>query len=349
MRKQRPIVILCLCAILLLTLSIAVQLSFIIGTQADAMAVSPPDMSGPEQIQREVEYAQTLGVPELVAYFKHISAARGAVYAYEILRQIPPSDLDPYKHLFGHVIGDELFNEQNIQGLEVCTSEFSFACYHSLISRAIFEQGLENIAEINKRCLQLEDSGGCRHGIGHGIMAALGYEDPVAAVAVCATLAKYGTTRACVEGVIMEFNFHQLEEMAPSSFRQVDERGYYYPCTEISEKYKNECFFEQTLWWREVLGKTSYPAIGALCDAIKNDEHKVWCYRGIGRLIPEFSSDPIETMAAQCIGSTSAVDGQALCMQALRDRTKNDGSICSLLPRGYQSTCSSPIPLLVIE
>lgn len=342
--KNGLIIAACLGSLLFLILFVAVQKSYGTENQENNTAVVPFDVSDQTPIETEVAYAEKLEVPELVTYFKNTSIKKGAAYAYEILRRLPPSDLDPYKHLLGHVIGDELFNEQNIAGLKVCTSEFTSACYHSVIARAIDEQGLENIREINQKCQELKNSAGCLHGMGHGITAALGYEDPVSAANVCASLQKYGTTRACVEGVIMEFNFHQLEEISPTSARAVDERGYYYPCTDMPDTYKNECFFEQSLWWRELLGRSNFAAIGELCDAVENDENREWCYRGIGRLIPEFSSDPVEDMAAECSAATSAVQGQALCLQVLKEWTGNDGSICGLVDNEHRDICNSPMP-----
>lgn len=308
------------------------------------------DASDSVEMERQVAYAKTLEVSELTRYFKKLSDEAGAPYAYEILRQVQSSFIEPYNHLFGHIIGDELFKQQNIEGLDVCTSEFTFACYHSVIARVLAEQGFESVDEINEKCLQLKDVGSCQHGIGHGIIAAAGYEDPVSAVAVCDSLEKRpGVTRPCIEGVIMEFNFHQLEDINLGAHRQVDDRGYYYPCTELPDRDKSECVFEQTIWWREIHGRTNYPAVGALCDGVEHEEARVWCYRGIGRLIPEYSSDPVETMARECIGATSVTEGQALCLQMLRDKTDNDGSICDLMEGEYADLCRLPMPELVIE
>jgi hypothetical protein len=304
-------------------------------------------MANSAQIAKEVAYAETLDVKTLTGYFKEISDDAGAAYAYEVLRQLPSAGLEPYKHLFGHIIGDELFYQQNIAGLGICTPEFSFACYHSVISRAIAEEGLENIGEINRRCLELVDVGSCQHGIGHGVMAAIA-GDPLEAVAVCDSLEKApGVTRPCIEGVIMEFNMRQVEQISPVSVRPVDERGYYYPCTEMPETDRDECFFEQTRWWREIFGRYDYSAIGGLCDGIEDSENRSWCYRAIGYLIPEYAEDPIDTLAGECLSATQATEGQALCLQVLRNVMKADSSVCDLLQGEDADVCRSPMPELI--
>lgn len=341
--KKSLLVLACLCAVSLLALLVAAKISPSMGKQAGKHGND--SINDSVRLEKEVAYAETLKVSDQVQYFKQLSDSAGAAYAYEVLRRLPSDDSD--KHLFGHIIGNELYNEQGLEGLSICTPEFTFACYHSLIGQAIGALGLDDIGEINQKCLALKDVGSCEHGVGHGIMAAIGYKDPVSAVAVCDSIEKgNGFNRPCIEGVIMEFNFRQLEGITTTTHRPVDEKGYNYPCSEMPQADTNECFFEQTLWWRELLGRTNYPAIGALCDMIKNEGNRAWCYRGIGRLIPEYSHDPIGIMAASCIASTAAKEGQALCLQMLHTWTKNDASVCDLLQGEYADTCRSPMPEL---
>lgn len=348
-KRNLLILIMCMCSMFILSFFIVTQISHSKEKQENQTITTSHDISDVEQIRKEVAYVQTLEVPEIVTYFERISNERGAAYAYQILRELPPSNLDWYIHLFGHVIGDELYNQQGTNGLEICTSEFSFACYHSVLARAIDEQGLGEIHEINQMCLELENGGKCQHGIGHGILVATGYEEPLTGLAVCETLEKQGHVRGCLEGVIMEFNLRSLENVTESTRRDVDERGYHYPCNDVVDKYKSVCYLEQTLWWRELFGKTNYTAIESLCAEIENEENKSWCYRGIGRLIPdEIPMDPLDTMTAECIAMTSNVQGQAWCLQMLREKTGNDGSICELLNDEYESTCRSPIVDMLI-
>ena len=308
---------------------------------AEDVAESRPQDSS---LDTEVAFAQHMAVDELIVYLKEVSITRGAADAYEILRRLP-SKFDNYKHLLGHVIGNELYAQQNIQGLKLCTTEFTSACYHSILSWAIAEQGMENIEAINSKCLELKEPWGCQHGLGHGIVVALGYEEPITAVEVCESLEEYGLTYSCIEGVIMEFNLRTVDEDI-AKVRGVDQRGYYYPCTEIGSKYKNECIFEQTLWWRELFGRTNYEAIGTLCAGIQEEGNRVWCYRGIGRLIPEFSTDTVEVMAAECITATPDVQGQSACLQMLNIRTggEDEDTICKLADVAYENICRSPVP-----
>lgn len=348
MKKRNLFAVVFFCLVAGLSLLMVIQIVTSRQEQEGQINGTSSNILDIEEMRKDIAHVQTLEVPEIVKYFRQISTERGAPYAYQVLRGLPHSNLDRYVHLFGHVIGDELYNQQSINGLKICTSEFSFACYHSILARAIAEQGLEKISDINQMCLELKARARCQHGIGHGVLAATGYEEPLTAFAVCKTLAKQGSTIGCVEGVMMEYNLRSLEDVGSSTPRKVDKRGYYYPCSEVVNVYKNECYLEQSLWWRELLGMTNYVAMDALCAEVGNEENRSWCYRGIGSLIFEVSDDPVDTKAKQCVTGISGVKGQAWCLQMLRHKTKNDGSICKVLHGTNEKICESPVPEMLI-
>ncbi|MDP3794448.1 MAG: hypothetical protein Q8R13_00770 [bacterium] len=147
---------------------------------------------------------------ELAGYFKGIAETKGAAYAFEVLKKaIFPPDID--LHLLGHVVGDELFKQQGLEGIKVCTDDFRNACSHAIVVGLFLDKGEGALPQIAEACRQAPGGSGaytmCIHGLGHGIVAALGYEVPKA-VGVCK---KLGTTEhggqevgQCIGGITME-------------------------------------------------------------------------------------------------------------------------------------------------
>ena len=112
-------------------------------------------------------------------FFLNIANERGAVYAFEILKraQIPPNiDI----HLVGHLIGDELYKQQGIEGMKYCTHDFRNACSHTVVIGALLEDGLSVLDQVHDVCKKAPGGSGaytmCFHGFGHGVLAYTEYD-----------------------------------------------------------------------------------------------------------------------------------------------------------------------------
>jgi len=111
---------------------------------------------------------------ELSGRFETLAQEKGAPYAFEVLRraQLPPNtDL----HLLGHVVGDQLYLQQGIEGIALCTQDFRNACSHTIVIGVLGEYGDGAIEDIRSACKQAPGGSGaytmCFHGLGHGVLA----------------------------------------------------------------------------------------------------------------------------------------------------------------------------------
>lgn len=130
--------------------------------------------------------ARTIGADvsdfeELSDRFVALADTKGAEYAFEVLlrAELPPNtDI----HLLGHVVGDELYLQEGVDGIATCTQEFRNACSHSIVIGALNEFGDEALTLIREACVRAPGGSGaytmCFHGLGHGVFAYFQYSLP---------------------------------------------------------------------------------------------------------------------------------------------------------------------------
>ncbi len=147
-----------------------------------------------------------LSFDELSTFFKKLSKDKGAEYAFNALRVAKlPSDTD--LHLLGHVVGDELYKQKGLEGIAVCTNDFRNACSHSIVVGLLLEKGESALPTITQACRQAPGGPGaytmCYHGLGHGILAYVGYNVDYA-IALCGKTGTQGEAPQCIGGAMME-------------------------------------------------------------------------------------------------------------------------------------------------
>lgn len=177
---------------------------------------------------------------DLAAFFRELARHKGAAYAFDALRIAPlPPNTD--LHLLAHHVGDVLYRQEGLSGIQICTNEFRNACSHSIVIGLFFERGVAALPDIAQACRAAPGGSGaytmCFHGLGHGILAYAGYDLPKT-VELCqktATPANQGREAdECVGGAIMEIisgGDHDKElwrKESPKYFRVNDPL---YPCT----------------------------------------------------------------------------------------------------------------------
>lgn len=147
---------------------------------------------------------------ELADYVTTIAEQKGAPYAYGVLRVAPiPESIDI--HLLGHAVGDVLYAQRGVDGITECAHDFRNACSHAIVTGLFSENGEAAFPEIAEICERAPGGQGayalCYHGLGHGVLAYVGY-DFSRAVSICkhAETAYYhrGAYQECVGGAVME-------------------------------------------------------------------------------------------------------------------------------------------------
>lgn len=201
---------------------------------------------------------------DIESYFKKIAQNKGGLYAFDILRV---SDLPPNTdiHLLAHAVGNILYKQRGIQAIRFCTPEFRNACAHTVVIGVLIDRGMSALTEISNICKSAPGGSGaygmCFHGLGHGVLAYVGY-DMSKAIKLCESIGtkeyNYVETSECVGGVVMEMigGVHDIqawEAQKGNYFRAGDPL---YPCDQdfipVVAKYNCYNYLTPHLW--EVAG-----------------------------------------------------------------------------------------------
>lgn len=199
------------------------------------------------------------------------------------------------QHERAHAFGRALYAAEGKGGLSVCDSRFSFGCFHEFLGSAIAAEGLRVVPELNEGCVQALTTSplSCQHGIGHGVLAFLGYEDTELreALSVCKELPYNDVIGGCYGGVFMEYNMRTMLG-TEARIRPAEDDSLLYPCNALDEPYVQPCYFWQSQWWRNTLDWTRsldpllvYARMGELCREA-GAQYARACFEGIGNNLP---------------------------------------------------------------
>lgn len=247
--------------------------------------------------------ADTASFDELAARFKTLAEKKGAVYAFDVLkvaRLSPGIDL----HLMGHVVGEELYKQKGIDGIEFCTQDFRNACSHTIVIGTLneFGAGEATIEKIRAACKLAPGGPGaytmCFHGLGHGVFAYFGYDIPKA-VDFCHRLGtpEYGDQEyaQCVGGMIMELvggGGHDHDKWVSANERYLTPDDPLSPCDRaiIPEETKLFCIMYLTpnlfVSAGADLGNpdpATFPKAFSYCDGFADTRLRNACYGSFGK------------------------------------------------------------------
>ncbi|HEY4694795.1 MAG TPA: hypothetical protein VIH52_02415 [Candidatus Nanoarchaeia archaeon] len=250
----------------------------------------------------EIAYLQgkDFSFQELSNYFTQLAYSKGAEYAYEVLKITSlPSNTD--LHLLGHVVGDVLYKQQGGAGIKICTDDFRNACSHSIVVGLFVEKGEGSLSEITEACRQAPGGKGaytmCFHGVGHGILAAFGY-NLEKAVEICEkTEFGRGEFPECVGGAIMEITgggFHDRELWSKQRPNYLKSDNPLYPCNSdlIPSAAKFMCYTYITPYLFEAVGAnlgspqpSDFEKAFAFCNQVPANEaqNRESCFGGFGK------------------------------------------------------------------
>lgn len=251
---------------------------------------------------KEIRESGMTSFTDFSGYFRTLAQEKGAEYAFQILlrAELPP-DLDI--HLLGHTVGNVLYQQQGIKGINVCTQDFRNACSHSVVIGILTEYGEGALQEIADTCKKAPGGSGaytmCFHGLGHGVLAYNDY-NLEKAVEMCR---RTGTVEyhnrefvECVGGTIMEMidGVHDPVTWERESKRYFKDSDPLYPCTAdfMPDEAKPICLVYLTPHLFTSAGldlghmnPDLYPKAMSLCDALPEDalELRDACYGGFGK------------------------------------------------------------------
>lgn len=254
------------------------------------------------------------------------------------------------QHLAAHRMGQELYEQLGIEGFGVCDESFAFGCYHAFFGGAIADKGTSIVGELADACKERfgENSTGCEHGIGHGLVEQFGREELFAALTLCDDTRQKSSLFGCTGGVFMEYNsaitFPNGDAVV--DVREPDPDNLHAPCTDVPEKYRTSCYFEIGLWWKQVLGG-DYARVGNMCRDAATAVEQDACARGWGTVVAENVAYDPEKAGAFCGAIQDAALADA-CMMGVALRFFGTGThdgeglrMCDLIRGSLSRECKS--------
>lgn len=179
-------------------------------------------------------------------------------------------------HDLAHYVGGLIFDEYTFEGLNICTPDFAFGCYHGFFDSA-FRNSLDKLTTAEAGCLKVGKRGtgpnaSCVHGIGHGIATFYKLEDLPAALAACDKL--NNGSEYCADGVFMEY-----ERSAPDTYYKTDDP--FFPCDTVEAKYMHSCARNQTTVMMQRLSYDFQEVVSA-CLHSEDEPFKQGCFESLG-------------------------------------------------------------------
>jgi hypothetical protein len=236
---------------------------------------------------------------------------RGSEKTYEAFKQTYGKSSSDISHAAAHLFGEALYTHDGITGIRICDANFSFGCFHSFFGKAVRDNGISIVKELDAACVsEYGPQGlGCVHGIGHGIGEYMGGKDIEKQLEICGELTWQGRFFGCKEGVFMEYNMptEAGSDDVRTSVRSYDTNNPYGPCLAVDKRFQPACFLEITNWWETVL-QNDFEKISALCSDLHDIDNKEACYLGIGYSIgPKEGYDSDKTRAVcRSLGDTQS-------------------------------------------
>lgn len=215
-------------------------------------------------------------------------------------------------HDLAHLAGKLIFEGEGVSGIGLCTTTFSFGCYHGLLDAA-FAKSLDGLPAAEAACEKVGPVGSgpygsCIHGIGHGVASFHQTKDLKVALASCDGL-KAGR-HFCYDGVLMEF-----VRGAPASF--YSKADPFSPCRELEQTsgslYSVACGRNQPTVFIQKHGFTFEKAVASCGENALSQDFKTACFEAVGFILA--STQDTSKIISGCRGIAN-YNFQFLCFKA---------------------------------
>ncbi len=233
----------------------------------------------------------------------------GGSATYEEFAKSVRSLIANQQHIESHIFGEALYQVEGISGVRVCDDRFEYGCFHAFMTQAIRSGGIDSVQLLSDACSKSVTPFQCRHGIGHGILNAIGYTtaDVQKALAVCKSL-KPSTdqVRGCSGGLFMEYLMRFMQGEGDYIPMRGDPKHPLQPCASIKDiGDRSACVYWQPMWWMFVFHNADDIAMakkmGAWCKLMPGDASVYrWCVRGIATNIQFLTNDDPDKTVKIC-------------------------------------------------
>jgi hypothetical protein len=266
-------------------------------------------------------------------------------------------------HQMAHALGREAVatHAGDAAIIRECRPAFASGCYHGVVEASLKAAGRIEVAELERLCVTVEDSGGpgpgfeCIHGLGHGILGARRY-DLDAALRDCDALSTPRRAGSCHAGAFMEAISSGLEatgmhgsnshgsahEDHEARALPIDAADPYSPCRAYADPYATSCWLFQGF---VILQATGFDAGRALrvCDGAP-DRRAARCYESVGHQLNGLFQRGDHWILDQCARGQRALAphcaaGAALALDAMDWSGSRAVHLCAAAPRAWKEIC----------
>ncbi|HSX18317.1 MAG TPA: hypothetical protein VLE51_03110 [Candidatus Saccharimonadales bacterium] len=261
-------------------------------------------------------------------------------------------------HQLAHVIGRAAYAKYgNIADAFAHGDQFCWAgYYHGMMEQVADEQGTANfLANLNNICVPIAqkarysfDHYNCVHGLGHGVMEALD-GNLFQSLYACDKITDSWERQSCYGGTFMQniLTVQSPDETVDHSSAYLKADQPMYPCTAISDQYKEQCYLMQTSYALQV-ENYNFSSVFELC-ANTSAPYRATCYQSLGRDASGQSVSNKDTTKATCLlgkdfeAESNCVIGAAKDFISYFHSDLQARQLCTSLPSSLQSICSSTV------
>ena len=257
------------------------------------------------------------------------------------------------QHEYAHTFGHELYAVEGEQGIGACDARFAFGCFHQFLGEAIGDLGTTSVGRLYDACATITGTRRvCQHGIGHGVLSAIGYDeaDLKGALELCNSVTRERTYAGCVGGAFMEYNLRIIASAEGIQGPREFSGDMYAPCTSVSSLDQKTCTFWLPQWWlffvlhNDRTHSADNPAYKSMKKLCEESPYPQSCYEGIGYITPTaFAYDPGDIRnACDALGergSTYCRGMAALIVNLTKAIPGSTTEICDGLPEHPRDIC----------
>lgn len=225
---------------------------------------------------------------ERTLLYENLIEIAGVVEAQELLYRsgIP---FDGASHLLNHTAGVSAYRTHGTSGIIFCKDYFLQSCYHGFLIEFIAEHGIEKIGDVITECASAGHHvvSQCSHGIGHGLLAWIGYKELPQAFGWCDSIALRHpdlVVEQCYNGVAMENHWAVHEGGDPSPDRWINDNDIFFPCTDprIARDWRLACWQNQASVFFEHF-KGDYKKTYNACKSVAEAPYRDACLNNLAR------------------------------------------------------------------
>jgi hypothetical protein len=266
-------------------------------------------------------------------------------------------------HQIAHALGRDAVAQHGGDAsiIRECRPSFASGCYHGVVEAAVRHEGRIDMAQLERLCISMNESGGpgpgfeCLHGLGHGVLGAVD-RDLATTLRQCDSLSTPRRAASCHSGAFMEAitgamgppTAHEMHAHAAGHAHgaaqplAIDPADPYSPCDAYHDPYATSCWLFQGY---VILRANAFDAGRALriCDGAP-DGRAGRCYESIGHQLTGLFQRGDAWMLGQCAKGNPAIaarcaGGATLALNATDWSGRRAARLCAAAPAAWKDEC----------